>query len=223
MKKLILLSILIILSACKQADEKKEAPIKELTTAEKIAQAHGYENWNKVKTFAFTFGGTTEDPNSGRSWIWNPKTSDIKLVRNGETTEYNRNSMDSIALKADRGFINDKFWALIPFQLVWDEGTTISEPEKATSPVKQEDLNKIILTYSSEGGYTPGDAYDIYFDEDYIIREWSFRRGNAPEPTISNTFENYSDYNGIKVAQDHKRSATDRNLLIRNVKVELEE
>jgi len=223
MKKLILLSILIILSACKQADEKKEAPIKELTTAEKIAQAHGYENWNKVKTFAFTFGGTIEDPNSGRSWIWNPKTSDIKLVRNGETTEYNRNSMDSIALKADRGFINDKFWALIPFQLVWDEGTTISEPEKATSPVKQEDLNKIILTYSSEGGYTPGDAYDIYFDEDYIIREWSFRRGNAPEPTISNTFENYSDYNGIKVAQDHKRSATDRNLLIRNVKVELEE
>jgi hypothetical protein len=223
MKKLFLLSFLIIFSACKQAEEKKEPIAKELTVAEKIAKAHGYENWDNVKTFAFTFGGTLEDPNSGRSWVWNPKTNDIKLTHNGEVLEYNRSSMDSIALKADRGFINDKFWALIPFQLVWDEGTTISEPEKATSPVKQEELNKLIITYSSEGGYTPGDAYDIYFDDDYIIREWSFRRGNAPEPTISNTFENYSDYNGIKVAQDHKRSASDRNLLIRNIKVELEE
>jgi len=223
MKKLFLLSFLIIFSACKQTEEKKEEPVKELTVAEKIANAHGYENWNNVKTFAFTFGGTLEDPNSGRSWVWNPKTNDIKSTRNDNVLEYNRSNMDSVALKADRGFINDKFWALIPFQLVWDEGTTISEPEKATSPVKQEELNKLIITYSSEGGYTPGDAYDIYFDDDYIIREWSFRRGNAPEPTISNTFENYSDYNGIKVAQDHKRSETDRNLLIRNIKVELEE
>lgn len=223
MKKLLVLSFLIILSSCKQAEEKKEEPVKELTTAEKIANAHGYENWGNVKTFAFTFGGTIEDPNSGRSWVWNPKTNDIKLTRNGEVTKYNRNNMDSVAIKADRGFINDKFWALIPFQLVWDEGTTISDSKKATSLVKKQELNKITITYSNVGGYTPGDAYDIYFDDDYIIREWSFRRGNAPEPTISNTFENYSSYNGIKVAQDHKRNETDRNLLIRNVKVELEE
>jgi len=223
MKNIFLLSFLIIFSACKQSEEKKEEPIKELTVAEKIANAHGFENWDKVKTFAFTFGGSIDEPNSGRAWVWNPKTNDIKLVRNGETTEYNRNSMDSIAIKADRGFINDKFWALIPFQLVWDEGITISEMKKFTSPVKQEELNRITITYSKKGGYTPGDAYDIYFDDDYIIREWSFRRGNAPEPTISNTFENYSDYNGLKIAQDHKRNSTDRNLLIRNIKVVLEE
>ena len=130
--------------------------------------------------------------------------------------------MDSITLKADRGFINDKFWALIPFQLIWDEGTTISEPEKATSPINQKDLNKIIITYSNQGGYTPGDAYDIYFDDDYIIRECSYRKGNTTEPSLSNTFENYSDYNGIKVAQYHKKAEGDWNLLVRNIKVELE-
>ena len=225
MKKLFLLSLLTIFSSCKQNEEKKETeqePEKELTIAEKIANAHGFVNWDKVKTFEFTFGGTLEDSTSGRTWVWNPKTNDIKLTNAGETTEYNRNSMDSLALKADRGFINDKFWALIPFQLVWDEGTTISEPEKATSPVKQEELNKITITYSSEGGYTPGDAYDIYFDDDYIIREWSFRRGNAPEPSLSNTFENYGNYNGIKIAQDHKFAEGDRNLLVRNVKVNFE-
>jgi len=223
MKKLLLFSFLIITASCKQAEEKKEEPVKELTIAEKIANAHGYENWSKVKTFAFTFGGSINDPNSGRAWVWNPKTNDIKLTRNAEVMEYNRSSMDSTALKADRGFINDKFWALIPFQLVWDEGITISESEKATSPVNQEELNKITLTYSNEGGYTPGDAYDIYFDDTYTIREWSFRRGNAPEPTLSNTFEDYQDFNGIKIALSHKRAEGDWNLLLRNIKVEIEE
>ena len=211
----------MIFTSCKQNEEKKE-PVKELTIAEKIANAHGYEKWNQVKTFEFTFGGKIEDSSSGRSWVWNPKTNDIGLTTNGETTEYNRNNMDSITLKADRGFINDKFWALIPFQLIWDEGTTISEPEKATSPINQKDLNKIIITYSNQGGYTPGDAYDIYFDDDYIIREWSYRKGNTTEPSLSNTFENYSDYNGIKVAQYHKKAEGDWNLLVRNIKVELE-
>lgn len=227
MKNLLILSVLIIFSSCKQKNEKEISEDiiieKELTTAEKIANAHGYQNWKKVNTFEFTFGGKIEEPNSGRAWVWNPNTNDIKLVRNGETTQYNRNSMDSVALKADRGFINDKFWALIPFQLIWDEGTTISNPEKAKSPVKQENLNKIIITYANEGGYTPGDAYDIYYDDTYIIREWSYRKGNAPEPSLSNTFENYSDYNGIKVAQHHKKSEGDWNLLVRNIKVEMQE
>ena len=221
MKKIFFLSLLMIFTSCKQNEEKKE-PVKELTIAEKIANAHGYEKWNQVKTFEFTFGGKIEDSSSGRSWVWNPKTNDIGLTTNGETTEYNRNNMDSITLKADRGFINDKYWALIPFQLIWDEGTTISEPEKATSPINQKDLNKIIITYSNQGGYTPGDAYDIYFDDDYIIREWSYRKGNTTEPSLSNTFENYSDYNGIKVAQYHKKAEGDWNLLVRNIKVELE-
>lgn len=222
MKKLYFLSVLMIFSACKQ-NEKIEASVKELSIAQKIANAHGFQNWNKVKTFAFTFGGKIEDSSSGRSWIWNPKTNDIQLTRNNENSNYNRNSMDSLALKSDRGFINDKFWALIPFQLVWDEGTTISDVEKLISPVKEEKLNRITVLYSDKGGYTPGDAYDIYFDDNYIIREWSFRRGNTPEPTISNTFENYNNYNGLKVAQDHKRKESDRNLLIRNVKVILED
>ncbi len=195
---------------------------KELNIAEKIANAHGFQNWYKVKAFHFTFGGKIDDPNSGRAWVWNPKTSDIKLTRNGEFIEYNRNNMDSVALKADRAFINDKFWALIPFQLVWDKGTIISEIEKSKSPVKQEELNKITILYSNEGGYTPGDAYDIYFDDNYIIREWSYRKENTPDPSLSNTFENYQEFNDLKIAQEHKKEEGDWNLLLRNIKVEFD-
>ena len=213
--------IILTISSCKQ--EKNLEPIKKtLTIVQKIANAHGYQNWGNVKAFEFTFGGKIEDSSSGRAWVWNPKTNDVKLVRNGDITEYNRNNMDSIALKADRAFINDKFWALIPFQLIWDEGTTISEPTNEATPISKKQLNKITLTYSNDGGYTPGDAYDIYYDNEYIIREWSYRKGNADKPSLSNTFENYNDFNGIKIAQHHKKDESDWNLLVRNIKVELE-
>ena len=130
--------------------------------------------------------------------------------------------MDSIAMKADRGFINDNFWLLIPFQLGWDEGTTISEPIKVKTPIGNIEMNKITLTYSNEGGYTPGDAYDIFYGDDYIIKEWAFRRGNKPEAGLINTFENYQDFNGLKIALDHKKAEGDWNLKLSDVKVILE-
>ena len=96
----IILALSFALYSCKQEEKKVNiVPEKELTTAQKIANAHGFKNWNKVKTLEFTFGGKIEDSNSGRSWTWNPKTNDIKLVSKGEVTEYNRNTMDSISIK----------------------------------------------------------------------------------------------------------------------------
>ncbi len=219
-----LLTLLIIISFISCKETKTESPQKEeLTTVQKIANAHGYEHWDNVTSIQFRFGGKADNPNSGRLWQWNPNTNDITLKRDTIVFNYNRNNMDSIAIKSDRAFINDKFWALIPFQLLWDEGTTISEVEKATSPVKQVELNKLTITYSNEGGYTPGDAYDIYFDDNHIIQEWSFRKGNAPEPSLSNTFEDYGEFGGIKIAQSHKKAEGDWNLLLRDIKVALKD
>ncbi|WP_298554947.1 hypothetical protein [uncultured Algibacter sp.] len=212
MKKLLV--IISILSICYSCKEKAETiqPKKEISIAEKIANAHGFENWRNVSEVSFTFFDK-------RSWIWKPKTQDVTLITEKDTINYNRTSIDSLSLKADRAFINDKFWAFIPFQLIWDYSATISEPQKEKAPISKMTLNKIILTYSSEGGYTPGDAYDIYFDENYIIKEWAFRKGNKPKAGLKNTFENYKNFNGIKIAQDHKKSEGNWNLTITDVSV----
>ena len=212
MKKLVytILTVLIFIG-CKQKSETKQ-PVKEVSIAEKIANAHGFENWKNVSEIHFTF-------NKKRSWIWQPKTDDVTLTTEKDTIIYNRKSIDSLSQKADRGFINDKFWLLIPFQLVWDSGTTISDPIKEIAPISNTEMNKITLLYSSEGGYTPGDAYDIYFEDDYIIKEWAFRRGNKPKAGLTNTFENYQDYNGIKIALDHKNGKGDWNLTLTDIKV----
>ena len=223
MKNLYYFLSLFLIFGCNRAAKQIPVPVEQpKSTAEEIAHAHGYENWSKVKQFEFTFGGKVEDPNSGRSWKWNPKTDDVTLIRESDTISYNRTNMDSIAIRSDRAFINDKYWALIPFQLVWDD-VTFEEHGKSIAPVSQDSLNKLTIVYPSEGGYTPGDAYDIFYDEDFIIREWNFRRGNAETANLSNTFEGYKDYNGLLLASEHKKDTSSWNLLIRNIKVTLDQ
>ena len=80
----------------------------------------------------------------------------------------------------------------------------------------------ITVLYGKEGGYTPGDAYDIYYDENYMIKEWVFRKGNAVEPSLTNTFENYKDFNGNNIAIDHKMGDQNWNLNFADVSITLD-
>ena len=228
MKQLIAICVTLCLISCNSNEkDTKVKAVKELekpmSVAQKIANAHGFEHWNKVKSFAFTFGGSYDEPNSGRSWIWEPKTDQVSVTIDGETNTYNRSAIDSSSLNFDRAFINDKFWALIPFQLVWDEGITISDSTIEVAPISKDSLNKIVLLYSNEGGYTPGDAYDIYYNDQFIIKEWAFRKGNAEEASLVNTFEKHQDFNGLIIAQEHKRAEGDWNLLVWKIKVDLDD
>ncbi|MDO5971650.1 hypothetical protein Q4Q35_17745 [Flavivirga aquimarina] len=212
MKKILfIVSLISLCYSCKQKEE-KALVVTETSIAEKIANAHGFEHWKNVSEITFTFGGK-------RNWTWNPKTNDITLITKKDTIHYNRKTIDSTSQKADRGFINDKFWLLIPFQLVWDTSAGISDPIKTEAPISKTEMNKITITYSKKGGYTPGDAYDIYFDKDYIIREWAFRKGNKAKAGLINTFENYQDYNGIKLALGHTKQAGNQGVKFTNVKV----
>ncbi|APY12066.1 hypothetical protein BWZ22_12870 [Seonamhaeicola sp. S2-3] len=187
---------------------------KEPTVTQKIANAHGFENWDKVTNISFTFG-------EKRSWKWSVKTNDIILTTKEDTISYNQSALDSTSLKADRAFINDKFWLLIPFQLVWDKTASVSEMAKETAPISKTLMNKITITYPNNGGYTPGDAYDIFFDDDYIIKEWIFRRGNTKEPSLINSFENYQNFNGIKIAQNHKTPDGKQVAKLTHIKINL--
>ncbi|MCF6294786.1 MAG: hypothetical protein L3J25_03750 [Flavobacteriaceae bacterium] len=216
----ILIITLSVLS-CKQ-EIKIGAKEKPLTIAQKIANANGYEHWNKVSKIDFTFNVDRDSSHFERSWQWEPKTNDVTLITKNNTISYNRSQIDSTNIKVDQGFINDKFWLLIPFQLVWDEGITISKPVVTKAPISKKQLNKITLTYSSKGGYTPGDAYDLFYDDSYIIREWVYRKGNSDEPSLINSFENYQDFNGLKIALEHKKLEGNWNLNFTNIKVTLE-
>ena len=84
MKSLYLgLICLLLVSACKS--DTSESPLKEdkkeLTIAEKIANAHGFENWKNVSEIKFTFQVDRDSiKGKGRSWSWQPKTDNVSFT-----------------------------------------------------------------------------------------------------------------------------------------------
>ena len=217
-KSFISLVLITLLFSCKQKEEAKTVE-KESTTAEKIANANGFANWKNVSEIQFTFNVDRDTTHFERSWTWHPKTEDVIMISGKDTVVYNRKKVDSISMNADKAFINDKYWMLAPFQLVWDTSATVSETSISEAPISKTQLNKITIFYPNEGGYTPGDAYDLFYDDEFIVKEWNYRKGNSKEPTMSTTWEDYEDFNGIKISKTHKRPDSNWKLHFTNIKV----
>ncbi len=215
-------SLLMTLLSCKSDVKVADTTMTEdkpLSTAENIAFANGFEHWKTVSQLEFTFNVDSDSTHFERSWIWNPRTQDVTMIIAKDTLTYNRKSVDSMSMNADKSFINDKYWLLAPFQLIWDASAKISEPKDEQAPISKKTMKKITLTYTDEGGYTPGDAYDFYYGDDYVIKEWVFRQKNSQEPSIITTWEDYEEYNGLKLAKSHKKAEGNWNLHFTSIKV----
>ena len=190
-----------------------------LTTAEAIAYSSGSENWSMVSEIKFTFNVDRGERHSERSWTWNPKSKDITMIKNSDTLSYNQARLDSITKKTDASFINDSFWLLAPLHLVWDTGITFSETKNVVAPLSKDTLNLLKIVYDNDGGYTPGDAYDFFYGDDFMIREWIFRQGNDSIPSMITTWEDYKDFNGLKIATMHRDSTDTFKLYFTNISV----
>lgn len=190
------------------------------TTAEAIAQANGLQYWDKVKEIKFVFNVDRDSIHYERSWNWKPESNMVTLTSEQDTITYNRTQIDSISIQADQRFINDKYWLLAPFNLIWDAANFTSKHQiKAITPISNTEMQKLTIVYKNEGGYTPGDAYDFYFEGDFIIKEWTFRKGNQTEPSMSTTWEDYHTFNGIKIAKTHKLNEGNRTLYFTGIEV----
>ncbi|WP_306013527.1 MULTISPECIES: hypothetical protein [unclassified Allomuricauda] len=200
----------LFFTACKTEPKKTETAAEttetEKTVPERIAEAHGFEHWKDVERITFTFNVDRDSMHFERSWDWEPKTNIVTAISGADTLRYDRNAMDSIALKTNGGFINDRYWLMAPFNLMWDANNyTFEHTAEATAPISQEPMQKLTIVYANEGGYTPGDAYDFYFKDDYVIREWAYRKSNQEEPNLVSTWEDYVEMEGLQLAQQHNR------------------
>ena len=216
-----LISILILFSCKDNNSTNNEVTAEaEKTVAENIAEHYGISKFNEVEELEFTFNVESNGNLRSRHYSWFPKTGEVTLMSAQDTVQYNRNNqMDSLTMNADKAFINDSYWLLAPFKLVWDEGTSISDPEKVAAPISSEQLNKITITYTGDGGYTPGDAYDFYYNDNYEVKEWTFRRGNQTEPSLITTWENEQNFDGLVLVKDRVRPEEDWKLFFTNLNV----
>ncbi len=206
--------------------ESTMASDKETSMVEKIAHANGMDHWATVEELKFTFNVDREgNPHFERSWIWKPKTNEVTALSAEDTLTYDRNDtdMDSTAYKTNGNFVNDKFWLMAPLNIMWDENSITTEhTAEAEAPISKKMMQKLTVTYGKEGGYTPGDAYDLYFGDDFIVKEWVYRKGNQAEPSMTTTWEDYVEKGGLKIAEMHKNEEGNFKLYFTGVEVNVE-
>lgn len=188
----------------------------------KIAEANGLKNWDRVNEVQFTFNVDRDTAHFERSWKWWPKKEKIMMLSGKDTVSYTQmgeKKMDSTQMNADKAFTNDKYWLLFPFQLVWDDGFKESEKDNVMAPIANEPMKQVTIAYNSKDGYTPGDMYKLYIDDDYMIREWEYHPGGSKDAKIKTTWEEYTDENGIKIAKMHTNKDGSFKLYFTNVSV----
>ena len=174
--------------------------------ADSVALAHGFEHWAQVERLDFDFVVAVADtPQVDRAWSWYPRTDSVVRTVDGQSMGYVRGAaLDADATEADGQFINDSYWVLMPFYLVWSEdGYEATVDRDATMPMSGEPATLLTVAYGNEGGYTPGDAYDLYVDDDYRLTEWVYRRGGAPEPTMTTGWADYRNAEELLLPTTH--------------------
>jgi len=223
MKKILFVAILsVFMISCNQK-KKEKVEITEnpnLEIHEKIAMANGFEEFDSISKIEFTFNVKMNDTvRSERKWVWNRESGKISLTENDSVMSYTKK--DSLAEDKqyiDQRFVNDSYWLLFPYQLKWSDAD-FSEVETAAAPISGDEMQMLTVSFPEEGGYTPGDSYDVYFDEDFMIQEWVYKSSDGGRE-MATTWEDYEDYNGVKIANMHKSKDGNFELFFTNISVE---
>ena len=170
-----------------------------------IASANGIDAFSSIKSLEFTFNVDRDTAHSERHWRWQPSANTVTFFEKGDSITFKRMDTSTAQLRKLNGqFTNDEYWLLFPLHLQWDMGYTFTDNNMATGPVTEKNYHKYTVQYNDKDGFTPGDMYELYTDDQHIIQEWAFHKTGAKEPSLMTTWENYEDVHGLKIAKEHK-------------------
>jgi hypothetical protein len=168
----------------------------------------GWDRLGEIETLSFTFVVEKEgEVRARRAWSWAPETGSVTRTVDGNALTFTFGApADEAQIQADAQFVNDLFWLAPPLQWLWansDQQLT-QRGASVPLPIGEGTGRHVILAYAADGGgYTPGDAYDLYLDENDRIVAWTYRKDGAEEPTLSTTFTDYQQVGPLWIATDH--------------------
>jgi hypothetical protein len=197
-----------------------------------IADAYGLSSWSQVEQIRYTFNVDAGVKKVARTWTWEIKPDRVTYEGPDSTgkpvkTTYTRGTMSPDVVKdVDPNFINDQYWLLFPFHLVWNMDATVEDKGMTSDPTGKTKgkVRKVTVTYpKTGGGYTPGDSYDLFVGADNRVVAWNFHRGGAEKPTLTVTWADYKMAGPIHVAEDHRGTLSDKpfHLFFTDVAVKL--
>ena len=156
-----------------------------------IANAYGLADFGSIEEIHYTFNVEFGDRHITRSWIWLPREDVVAFhAENGAPFTYRRAELDETTSEEqrqiDHWFVNDQYWLLFPFHLVWDEGLTIED--RTREDPSGDGTRHLVVTYPEAGGYTPGDTYELFVDDADRIAWWIYRPAADPEVSRAATW-----------------------------------
>jgi len=203
-----LLFLAVMLLALPMASRAQDTPI-----AQQVAKTFGIDSFGQIETMRYTWNVEFPDGRKiANKWEWSPKTDTVSYegkdkAGNPVKVTYQRSKLDSqsdvVKKEIDPQFANDQYWVLLPFHLVWD-GAAATDDGQQKLPIGDGSAQRIAMKYPSEGGYQPGDTWDLYIGPDKRIEEITYHRG-APNPPhlVCAKHADYKKAGPLLISTDH--------------------
>jgi hypothetical protein len=202
--------------------------------AEKIAKAYGLDSFGQIEAIRYTFNVdlAAAKVKASRSWVWEPKTDQVSYegkdkAGNPVKVTYKRSELASqsavVKGDVDPKFVNDQYWLLFPFHVVWDGGATVEDDGMQKLPLGKGSAKKVSVKYAG-GGYTPGDTWNLFVGKNGRIEVLEFHHGGTAKPSlVVATWAGYKKAGPLLFSLDHRGKADGKpvHLYFSNVAVKL--
>ena len=194
------------LTACAGGDKESRA----IAVRQRIGQSYGVQYFDQIEQVQYTFNVRKGNLHTRRFWIWEPKLDRVTfdgLDYKDPITYYRKDlqTNPSTKLKSiDAWFINDNYWFLFPFQVAMDTQTLVEDVGRQKLPIGEGEAPCVVVTYPAEGGYTPGDVYELYLDDNFRLIQWIYRRGGSETPTRIATWEDHRRLGPMVFSLNHR-------------------
>jgi len=184
---------------------------------EQIAKTYGLDSFGQIEAVRYTFNVQFPGVSLSHSWEWEPKTGKVTYEgkdKDGKPVKvsYVRSELasqpDSVKNEVDPGFINDNYWLVFPFHAYWDTGATITDDGMKKLPIGAGTARLVAVKYPNEGGYTPGDTWELYMGKDNRVAQFIYRRGGAKKPSVViSSWTGYKKAGPLLVSTEHRGTA----------------
>ena len=184
--------------------------------AEQLAKTYGLEAFGHIEAIRYTFNAQFPGVDVSRAWVWQPQTDQVSYEgkdKDGKPVQgtYVRSQLHgepaNVQDEIDPAFVNDQYWLVLPFHVVWD-GANVEDTGRQKLPLGQGSARRVVVQYASEGGYSPGDTWELYVGSDNRVEELVYRRGGPQKPrVVVATWAGYKKAGPLLISTDHRGTA----------------
>lgn len=202
----------LVLSVSAGAQERPPAAVE-------MAKAYGINSFGQIEKLRYAWNLEVPGMKISHTWEWEPKTGQVSYQSKDKegkpvNVTYQRSQLDAqsetIKNEIDPAFINDQYWLLLPLHVAWDGAEVIDEGMN-NLPLGQGSAERLVVKYPSEGGYAPGDTWELYLGADHQVKEIMYRGGGPGTQKrpklLSATWADHKKAGPLLIATDHRGTA----------------